>query len=76
MNRLNFSKVSGKGKPNEYNLSSVINAKINVNSSYFSTIKLTNPHGYKLKIMEIFSSDDDLHLELTTNLATDIWVLN
>jgi hypothetical protein len=41
-----------------------INAKININSSYTTSIEFYNPNNEALKITEIFTSDDDLHLEL------------
>ena len=35
-----------------------------MNSSYTTSIELYNPNNETLKIIEIFSSDDDLHIEL------------
>jgi hypothetical protein len=59
-----INKVSGNGYSNEYKLKTNINAKINLNSSYTTSIEFYNPNNETLKITEIFTSDDDLHLEL------------
>ena len=59
-----INKVSGNGYSNEYKLKTNINAKINLNSSYTTSIEFYNPNNEALKITEIFTSDDDLHLEL------------
>jgi hypothetical protein len=54
----------GIGVENKYGLNSIINGRIPVNSSFTTFIKLYNPHSTTLKVTEISTSDDDLHLEL------------
>lgn len=44
-----------------------------MNSVYSSDLKLFNPYNQELIINEIYSSDDDLHLEI---LNDNKWVLN
>ena len=40
--------------------------RIPLNTSFTSLIHLHNPHNATLQILEIYSSDDDLHLEIPT----------
>lgn len=56
--------VKGIGVPNSFRLSPILNARIPLNSSYTSLIKLHNPHSFPLQVVEIYTSDDDLHVEL------------
>jgi hypothetical protein len=61
-------KVMGVGVENLYKLKPILNARIPVNSSYTTVINLYNPHNTSLQILEIFTSDDDLHIEFPTML--------
>lgn len=56
--------VKGIGVPNAFKLRPILNARIPLNSSYTSLIKLHNPHSFPLQIVEIYTSDDDLHVEI------------
>lgn len=56
--------VQGAGIENIYKLKPVLNARILLNTSFTSHIHLHNPHNYSLQVVEIFTSDDDLHLEM------------
>ena len=61
-------KVMGVGVENLYKLKPILNARIPVNSSYTTVINLYNPHNTSLQLLEIFTSDDDLHIEFPTML--------
>ena len=61
--------VLGIGIENSYKLKPILNARIPVNSSFTSLIQLHNPYNVPLQVLEIYTSDDDLHLELPPNLA-------
>ena len=56
--------VTGAGTPNSYRLKSIANARIPINSSFHTNMVLHNPHNRSLQILEIYTSDDDSHLEL------------
>ena len=56
--------VMGVGVPNDYKLRPILNARIPLNSSFTSLIQLHNPNNFSLQVLEIYTSDDDLHLEL------------
>ncbi|XP_052077045.1 transmembrane protein 131-like isoform X3 [Mytilus californianus] len=58
--------VFGVGIPNPYRLRPYLGAKVPLNSSYSPLIKIHNPHGSTLQILEMFASEGDLHLELPT----------
>ncbi len=57
-------KVMGVGVENVYRLKPTLNARVPVNSSFTSIINFYNPHNTTLQILEIYTSDDDLHVEL------------
>ena len=59
--------VQGIGINNRYNLKPILNVRILSNTSFTSQINLHNPHNTSMQIMEIYSSDDDLHIELNEN---------
>ena len=56
--------VTGTGTPNPYRLNPIANARIPINSSFHANIVLHNPHNRSLQVLEIYTSDDDSHLEL------------
>ena len=60
--------VKGTGVKNEYKLQPILNGRISINTSFTSVVKLHNPTSGHLQITEIYSSDDDLHLELPSDL--------
>lgn len=76
--------VMGVGIANQYKLKPIINARIPINSSFTHLIQLHNPNNYSLQVLEIYTSDDDLHLELPDNLldtesmstSTDRYIFN
>jgi len=57
-------KVQGIGIDNIYKIKPILNVRIPLNTSFTSLISLHNPHNTTLQILEIYSSDDDLHLEI------------
>lgn len=63
--------VQGAGIENIYKLKPVLNARILLNTSFTSHLHLHNPHNYSLQVVEIFTSDDDLHLEMPLYSAGD-----
>jgi hypothetical protein len=57
--------ISGTGVPNQYGLKPIINQRIHLNSSFSFPIELYNFHNdSSLQIYEIYTSDDDLHIEI------------
>ena len=56
--------VNGMGIRNPYKLKPILNARIPINSSFSSQLVLYNPHNVSLQVMEIYTSDDDLHVEV------------
>ncbi|XP_041357021.1 transmembrane protein 131-like isoform X2 [Gigantopelta aegis] len=56
--------VFGVGIPNPYRLRPYLGARVPLNSSFSSLIQMHNPHNAKLQLLEMFSSEGDLHLEL------------
>ncbi|XP_064610189.1 transmembrane protein 131-like isoform X2 [Liolophura sinensis] len=58
--------VFGVGVPNPYRLRPYLGAKVPVNSSFSPLIHMHNPHSSTLQVLEMYSSDGDLHLELPT----------
>lgn len=56
--------VNGIGVLNPYRLKPILNARIPLNSSFSSNLVLHNPHNVSIQVVEIYSSDDDLHIEL------------
>ncbi|KAK3100282.1 hypothetical protein FSP39_017460 [Pinctada imbricata] len=58
--------VFGVGIPNPYRVRPYLGAKVPLNSSFSSLIQIHNPHGSTLQVIEMFSSEGDLHLELPT----------
>jgi hypothetical protein len=56
--------VFGTGVPNPYRLRPFLGARVPVNTSYSPLINIHNPHGSTLKVMEMYTSHGDLHLEL------------
>ena len=61
--------VNGMGVRNPYRLKPILNARIPLNSSFSSQIVLHNPHNVSLQVMEIYTSDDDLHVEISGHLT-------
>ena len=64
--------VSGVGTLNPYLLRS-LSARIPLNYSYSPTISLYNPHAEPLQITEMYSTAEDLHLELLSTDAPSAW---
>ncbi len=60
--------MRGTGIENQFGLAPLTNIRIPINTTYTSLIKLRNPTQYPLQIIEIYSSDDDLHLDLPLNI--------
>ncbi|OWF37267.1 transmembrane protein 131-like isoform X2 [Mizuhopecten yessoensis] len=58
--------VFGVGIPNPYRLRPYLGAKVPLNSSFSPVIQMHNPHSSMLQVLEMFSSEGDLHLELPT----------
>lgn len=61
--------VNGIGARNPYRLKPILNARIPINSSFSSQLLLHNPHNVSLQVMEIYTSDDDLHVDLAGHLT-------
>lgn len=59
-----FIQVKGTGIKNEHKLKPILNARIPLNASFTSVVNLHNPTNEFLQVTEIYTSDDDLHLEL------------
>lgn len=57
--------------PNKYGLKPINNVHIPINTSYTSMLRLHNPTRYPLQILEIYSSDDDLHLNIPSSDNTN-----
>ena len=67
----------GTGVTNPYRLRPFLGARVPVNTSYSPLINIHNPHGSTLKVMEMYTSHGDLHLELpatTEEPLKKIWV--
>ena len=64
--------VSGVGTLNPYQLRS-LSARIPLNYSYSPTISMYNPHAELLQITEMYSTAEDLHLELLSTDAPSAW---
>ncbi|ESO93808.1 hypothetical protein LOTGIDRAFT_228573 [Lottia gigantea] len=62
---LNYQ-VFGVGVPNPYRLRPYLGARVPVNCSFSPMIEMHNPYSTKLQVLEMFSSEGDLHLELPT----------
>lgn len=60
--------VKGKGVSNPYRLRPFISARIPLNGTFVSSIKLHNPHSEMLLITEIYTSGGEIHLELPNTL--------
>lgn len=58
--------VFGVGIPNPYRLRPYLGARVPVNTSFSPLINMHNPHSSTLQVLEMFSSEGDLHLELPT----------
>ena len=56
--------MQGIGIDNIYRLKPILNARILLNTSYTSHLYLHNPHNHSLQVAQVFTSDDDLHLEM------------
>eukprot|EP00118_Oscarella_pearsei_P015669 m.142894 g.142894 ORF g.142894 m.142894 type:complete len:1873 (+) comp38370_c0_seq35:509-6127(+) len=56
--------VFGAGIPNPYRLRPFLGARVPVNTSYSPVISMHNPHSSTLQVVEMYTSDGDLHLEL------------
>ncbi|XP_032238964.2 transmembrane protein 131 isoform X2 [Nematostella vectensis] len=56
--------VFGVGIPNPYRLRPFLGARVPVNFSFTSLINMHNPYSSPLQVVEMYSSGQDLHLEL------------
>ncbi|CEF65202.1 Transmembrane protein 131-like [Strongyloides ratti] len=70
--------VKGQGKKTPYRLKKQIVATVPMNSSFISPITIYNPHPKLLRITEIISSHNDVHLELPDSktikeISVDSW---
>ena len=59
-----YLKVSGVGIENPFRLRPLVNIEIPLNSTYEYTIQFYNPYNYPLNINEIYTSDENLIIEL------------
>jgi len=62
-----YLKISGVGKENPFRLRPLINIEIPINSTFEYTIQFSNPYNYSLNINEIYTSDENLIIELLSN---------
>jgi hypothetical protein len=62
-----YLKISGIGKLNPFRLRPLINIEIPINSTYEYIIQFYNPYNYPLNINEIYTSDENLIIELLSN---------
>lgn len=56
--------VGGVGRANPYRLRPFVGARIPLNGSFVSSLDLHNPYSTTLRVMEMYTSGGDLHLEL------------
>ncbi|XP_070197652.1 transmembrane protein 131-like isoform X2 [Littorina saxatilis] len=56
--------VFGVGIPNPFRLRPYLGARVPINNSFSPVIQMHNPYGSKIQVVEMFSSEGDLHLEL------------
>ena len=56
--------VSGVGVPNAYGLVALGKARIAVNTTFTSMLEIRNPFNRSLQIVEAYTSDDDLHVDV------------
>jgi hypothetical protein len=64
--------VAGVGVRNRYGLYPITNVRIPLNASYTHVIKLHNPTNYPMQILEIYASDDDLHLDIPYSFYSEL----
>lgn len=64
--------VQGIGINNEYKLKPILNARIPVNTSFTSLINFHNPHNSTMEVLEIYTSDDDMHIEMPDHLENSL----
>ncbi|XP_071088410.1 transmembrane protein 131-like isoform X1 [Haliotis cracherodii] len=70
--------VFGVGIPNPYRLRPYLGARVPINSSFSPLIQMHNPHNRRLQVLEMFSSEGDLHLELPSGAkeaSKELWEL-
>ena len=65
-------RVAGVGERNRYGLSPIKNVRIPINTSYTHVIQLHNPTRFPMQVLEIYASDDDLHLEIPAHFYVDL----
>ncbi|XP_076446798.1 transmembrane protein 131-like isoform X2 [Babylonia areolata] len=68
--------VFGVGVPNPYRLRPYLGARVPINNSFSPVIQMHNPHSSKIQVLEMFSSEGDLHLELPSgerDATQDLW---
>ena len=63
--------MSGFGVTNKYGLKTIKNARSPLNTTFTSLLKLHNPLNHSLQVTEIYTSDDDLHVDLPPLLDDD-----
>ena len=56
--------VKAKGTPNPYRLQPLVGVKLPINSSFSPLIRLHNPHSEPIRVLEMYLSGGELHLEL------------
>ena len=71
-----YKQVQGFSVQNKYNLKPILNVHIPINTSFTSLIKLHNPHNSTLQVVEMYTSDDDLHIELPDSNRLDDNLIN
>ncbi|KAK0064719.1 transmembrane protein 131 [Biomphalaria pfeifferi] len=70
--------VFGVGVPNPYRLRPYLGARVPINSSFTPVIQMHNPYSTRLQVLEMFSSEGDLHLELPSGereASQELWEL-
>ncbi|RNA11135.1 transmembrane protein -like [Brachionus plicatilis] len=59
--------IQGEGIQNKYRLKPILDARIPLNTTFTSVINLHNPTTEFLQVTEVYSSDDDLHIQVPNN---------
>ena len=64
---LSFIQVFAVGLPNPYRLRAFVSARVPLNGTFSPYINMYNPFPDPIQITEMYSSGDDLHLDLLSN---------
>lgn len=69
----------GVGISNPFRLKPLLGARVPINGSYSPVISMHNPFSDSLRVVEMFSSGGNIHLELPTGASEathNMWVRN